>query len=103
MYGWDLKRKIISRGANLLAKLALWPRVSDVTGSFRYVLPLPDEISTDTRAGCTRRPSCKLSSSKLFLGGTYSRWRLSFVLGQQDTASARYPSRSSTACTESQN
>ncbi|KAL7009810.1 dolichol-P-mannose synthesis [Cystobasidiomycetes sp. EMM_F5] len=33
--GWDLKRKVISRGANLLAKYALWPGVSDVTGSFR--------------------------------------------------------------------
>ena len=37
VYGWDLKRKIISRGANLLAKLVLWPGVSDVTGSFRSV------------------------------------------------------------------
>ncbi|GAA99252.1 glycosyltransferase family 2 protein [Mixia osmundae IAM 14324] len=35
VHGWDLKRKIISRGANLLAKLVLWPGVSDVTGSFR--------------------------------------------------------------------
>lgn len=35
VYGWDLRRKIVSRGANLLAKLALWPQVSDVTGSFR--------------------------------------------------------------------
>ena len=34
--GWDAKRKIISRGANLLAKYALWPQVSDVTGSFRW-------------------------------------------------------------------
>jgi dolichol-phosphate mannosyltransferase len=40
VYGWDLKRKVISRGANLLAKLVLWPGVSDVTGSFRFV-PLP--------------------------------------------------------------
>jgi dolichol-phosphate mannosyltransferase len=37
VYGWDLKRKLISRGANLLAQLALWPGVSDVTGSFRFV------------------------------------------------------------------
>jgi len=35
VHGWDLKRKVISRGANLLSTLALWPRVSDVTGSFR--------------------------------------------------------------------
>lgn len=37
VYGWNLKRKVISRGANLLAKLALWPGVSDVTGSYRCV------------------------------------------------------------------
>lgn len=41
VYGWDLKRKVISRGANLLAKLFLWPGVSDVTGSFRFVPSLP--------------------------------------------------------------
>ncbi|VUZ46279.1 unnamed protein product [Hymenolepis diminuta] len=33
--GWDLKRKIISRGANFLAQLMLRPRASDLTGSFR--------------------------------------------------------------------
>ena len=33
--GWDLKRKVISRGANFLATLLLNPRVSDLTGSFR--------------------------------------------------------------------
>ncbi|KAI1733096.1 glycosyl transferase family 2 domain-containing protein [Ditylenchus destructor] len=33
--GWDLKRKIISRGANFLAQFLLWPGVSDLTGSFR--------------------------------------------------------------------
>ena len=37
MSGWDLKRKVISRGANFLAALLLNPRVSDLTGSFRYV------------------------------------------------------------------
>ena len=42
VYGWDLKRKIISRGANLLAKLVLWPGVSDVTGSFRCDLSSRD-------------------------------------------------------------
>jgi hypothetical protein len=38
VYGWDLKRKVISRGANLLAKIVLGGGVSDVTGSFRCVL-----------------------------------------------------------------
>jgi dolichol-phosphate mannosyltransferase len=35
IYGWDLVRKVTSRGANLLAQLLLQPRVSDLTGSFR--------------------------------------------------------------------
>ncbi|CCU83277.1 dolichol-phosphate mannosyltransferase, partial [Blumeria hordei DH14] len=33
--GWDLKRKLISRGANLFADTVLRPGVSDLTGSFR--------------------------------------------------------------------
>ncbi|TPX49271.1 hypothetical protein SeMB42_g02669 [Synchytrium endobioticum] len=35
VYGWDLKRKLISRGANFVASLILNPGVSDLTGSFR--------------------------------------------------------------------
>ncbi|CAK9297689.1 unnamed protein product [Gordionus sp. m RMFG-2023] len=35
VYGWDMKRKIISRGANLLTQILLDPKVSDLTGSFR--------------------------------------------------------------------
>ena len=35
MYGWDLRRKLTSRVANYLATVALNPRVSDLTGSFR--------------------------------------------------------------------
>ncbi|CAG8449898.1 5978_t:CDS:2, partial [Cetraspora pellucida] len=35
VYGWNLKRKIISRGANFLASTLLRPGVSDLTGSFR--------------------------------------------------------------------
>ncbi|KAK0416280.1 hypothetical protein QR680_012395 [Steinernema hermaphroditum] len=33
--GWNLKRKVISRGANFLAQFLLQPGVSDLTGSFR--------------------------------------------------------------------
>ena len=33
--GWDLRRKLISRGANFLAAFLLQPGVSDLTGSFR--------------------------------------------------------------------
>ena len=35
VYGWDLKRKLVSRGANFLASTTLRPHVSDLTGSFR--------------------------------------------------------------------
>ena len=35
VYGWDLKRKFVSRGANLFADTVLDPGVSDLTGSFR--------------------------------------------------------------------
>ena len=35
VYGWDLRRKLTSRVANYLATVALNPRVSDLTGSFR--------------------------------------------------------------------
>lgn len=35
VYGWDLKRKLVSRGANLIADTILQPGVSDLTGSFR--------------------------------------------------------------------
>lgn len=35
VYGWDLKRKLISRGANYLTQVLLRPGASDITGSFR--------------------------------------------------------------------
>ncbi|XP_012371228.2 dolichol-phosphate mannosyltransferase subunit 1 [Octodon degus] len=35
VYGWDLKRKIISRGANFITQILLRPGASDLTGSFR--------------------------------------------------------------------
>ncbi|KAF9068475.1 glycosyltransferase family 2 protein [Rhodocollybia butyracea] len=37
VHGWDLKRKLVSRGANFLAATVLSPGVSDLTGSFRRV------------------------------------------------------------------
>lgn len=36
VHGWDLKRKLVSRGANFLADTVLNPGVSDLTGSFRF-------------------------------------------------------------------
>ena len=35
VYGWDLKRKFVSKGANIFADTMLRPGVSDLTGSFR--------------------------------------------------------------------
>lgn len=35
VHGWDLKRKLISTGANYLTQILLMPGVSDLTGSFR--------------------------------------------------------------------
>lgn len=35
VYGWDFKRKLISRGANYLTQILLRPGCSDLTGSFR--------------------------------------------------------------------
>lgn len=35
VFGWDFKRKLVSRGANFLTQLLLRPGASDLTGSFR--------------------------------------------------------------------
>ena len=45
VFGWDLNRKITSRGANLLAQVILQPKSSDLTGSFRlFRRPVFDSI-----------------------------------------------------------
>jgi len=45
IYGWDLKRKVESRGANLFADTMLRPGVSDLTGSFRlYKKDILDKV-----------------------------------------------------------
>ncbi|KAL7422303.1 dolichol-P-mannose synthesis [Cryptotrichosporon argae] len=53
VYGWDLKRKLVSRGANFLADTALRPGISDLTGSFRLYRThvLQDVISRCTSKG----------------------------------------------------
>ncbi|KAF7340268.1 Dolichol-phosphate mannosyltransferase subunit 1 [Mycena venus] len=49
VHGWDLKRKLVSRGANFLADTMLSPGVSDLTGSFRlYRLPVLRHIIAET-------------------------------------------------------
>jgi dolichol-phosphate mannosyltransferase len=35
VHGWDLFRKLTSRGANFIASTMLNPKASDLTGSFR--------------------------------------------------------------------
>jgi dolichol-phosphate mannosyltransferase len=59
VHGWDLKRKMVSRGANFLAATVLNPGVSDLTGSFRCVV--------------FWSPPLNLQPSKLL---TYSLYRL---------------------------
>jgi len=45
VYGWDLKRKVISRGANYVAQVLLRPNASDLTGSFRlYRKPVLERL-----------------------------------------------------------
>lgn len=51
MYGWDFKRKLISRGANFLAASLLWPAVSDLTGSYRlYRRAVLEDIMPQVRS-----------------------------------------------------
>jgi dolichol-phosphate mannosyltransferase len=51
VYGWDLKRKVISRGANLFADTLLRPGVSDLTGSFRlYKKPVLARVIKQTES-----------------------------------------------------
>lgn len=51
VFGWDLKRKLVSRGANFLAATVLRPNVSDLTGSFRlYKKPVLTKIIEVTKS-----------------------------------------------------
>ncbi|XP_066594059.1 dolichol-phosphate mannosyltransferase subunit 1 [Prorops nasuta] len=45
VYGWDFKRKLISRTANYIAQILLTPGASDLTGSFRlYKKPVLEKL-----------------------------------------------------------
>lgn len=51
VYGWDLKRKLVSRGANLVADTVLRPGVSDLTGSFRlYKRGVLEKVMRETES-----------------------------------------------------
>ncbi|WAR29094.1 DPM1-like protein [Mya arenaria] len=45
VYGWDFRRKLVSRGANFLTQILLRPGCSDLTGSFRlYKKPVLEKL-----------------------------------------------------------
>ena len=49
--GWDTRRKLTSKGANYLARVALAPGVSDLTGSFRlYSKPVLERLVREVRS-----------------------------------------------------
>ncbi|RDA82815.1 hypothetical protein CP532_2112, partial [Ophiocordyceps camponoti-leonardi (nom. inval.)] len=51
VFGWDLRRKLVSRGANLFADTVLRPGVSDLTGSFRlYRRSVLERVIADTES-----------------------------------------------------
>ena len=50
VHGWDLKRKMVSRGANFLADTVLRPGVSDLTGSFRSVFIYTVDVTIEISA-----------------------------------------------------
>lgn len=53
VFGWDFRRKLVSRGANFLTQLLLRPGASDLTGSFRSaVCSLTKSVLTETSYEC---------------------------------------------------
>jgi len=51
VYGWDLKRKLVSKGANIFADTLLRPGVSDLTGSFRlYKKDVLDKVIVNVQS-----------------------------------------------------
>lgn len=51
VFGWDLKRKLVSRGANFLADFFLRPKISDLTGSYRlYKKEVLSKVIEETKS-----------------------------------------------------
>jgi dolichol-phosphate mannosyltransferase len=49
--GWDLRRKLVSKGANIFADTLLRPGVSDLTGSFRlYKKSVLEKVITQVQS-----------------------------------------------------
>ena len=79
VYGWDLKRKMISRGANLFADTVLRPGVSDLTGSFRLYKRevLENVVASTTSKGYTFQ--MELMARAKAMGYSVSEVPISFV------------------------
>jgi len=53
VFGWDFRRKLVSRGANFLTQLLLRPGASDLTGSFRSaVCSMTKSVLTENSYEC---------------------------------------------------
>ncbi|KAL8828035.1 MAG: hypothetical protein Q9191_002828 [Dirinaria sp. TL-2023a] len=79
VYGWDLKRKLVSRGANLFADTVLRPGVSDLTGSFRlYKRDVLEKVISNTESkGYTFQ--MELMTRAKAMGYTVAEVPISFV------------------------
>ncbi|TPX12453.1 uncharacterized protein E0L32_006865 [Thyridium curvatum] len=79
VYGWDLKRRMTSKGANIFADTVLRPGVSDLTGSFRlYKRAVLEKLfeSTDVR-GFSMQMALAVTAKAL--GYTIAEVPISFV------------------------
>lgn len=79
VFGWDLKRKFVSRGANLFADTVLRPGVSDLTGSFRLYKKdiLSKAIATTQSKGYSFQMELMVRAKAM--GATVAEVPISFV------------------------
>ena len=96
VYGWDLKRKLVSRGANYLADTVLSPGVSDLTGSFRYVRISGFALMT----GSIDYPCSVTSSRAVHQKDMSSRWKSLSEHALWDILLGKFPSHSWTVYLE---
>lgn len=92
VHGWNLMRKLTSRGANVLAQTLLWPGVSDLTGSFRYTnyiaLSYSIVCSANGKTSIQLFDTCKilkltlLGSFEGFTGSQFLKISLALVLAR---------------------
>ncbi|KAI8549315.1 hypothetical protein RHMOL_Rhmol06G0016100 [Rhododendron molle] len=51
LHGWNVKRKLTSRGGNVVVQTLLWPALSDLTGSFRLESLFVDRVYGSSKPG----------------------------------------------------